>query len=219
MRRLLLVRHASTAAVRAAAFGADEPLDAGGVDAASRLPARLPRGEVLISPARRALESAAGLTVSRVEPALAECDFGSWAGRSLASVAEEDPAAVHAWMTDPDAAPHGGESLTALLTRVRTWLDEQAASDGTAIAITHGGVVKAAVVTALDAPASAFWRIDVSPLSITELHAHDGRWTVTRVNDREVTRAFRNPPEGWESEHSRGEAAEDDGAAAQVERG
>jgi hypothetical protein len=44
--------------------------------------------------------------------------------------------------------------------------------------------VKAAVVAALDAPAPAFWRIDVAPLSITELHAHDGRWTVTRVTDR-----------------------------------
>ena len=187
MRRLLLVRHASTAAVRAAAFGADEDLDGSGVAAAARLAARLPRGDVLISPARRAAQTAAGLTVSAVEPALAECDFGAWAGRPLAELAAEDPAAVQAWMTDPDAAPHGGESLTALLARVRAWLEEQAALDGTAIAITHGGVVKAAVVAALDAPPSAFWRVDVSPLAITELHAHDGRWTVTRVNDREET--------------------------------
>jgi broad specificity phosphatase PhoE len=185
MRRLLLVRHASTAAVRAAAFGADEDLDGAGVEAASRLAARLPRGDVLISPARRAAQTAAGLTVSAVDPALAECDFGVWAGRPLAELASEDPAAVEAWMTDPDVAPHGGESLTALLTRVRTWLGDQAALDGTAIAITHGGVVKAAVVAALDAPPSAFWRVDVSPLSITELHAHDGRWTVTRVNDKD----------------------------------
>ena len=182
MRRLLLVRHASTAAVRAAAFGADEVLDAAGVEGAARLAARLPRGDVLISPARRAAETAAGLDVTAVEPALAECDFGDWAGRSLAEVAQASPEAVHAWMTDPDAVPHGGESLTALLARVRAWLEQQAAQDGTAIAITHGGVVKAAVVTALDAPPSAFWRIDVSPLSITELHAHDGRWTVARVN-------------------------------------
>lgn len=187
MRRLLLVRHASTAAVRAAAFGADEDLDAPGVEAAARLSARLPRGEVLISPARRAAQTAAGLDVTRVEPALAECDFGAWAGRPLAEVASTAPEAVHAWMTDPDAAPHGGESLTALLARVRAWLDDQAAQDGTAIAITHGGVVKAAVVAALDAPPSAFWRIDVSPVSITELHAHDGRWTVTRMNERDRT--------------------------------
>jgi broad specificity phosphatase PhoE len=205
MRRLLLVRHAPTAAVRAAAFGADEELDAAGVEAAARLAARLPRGEVLISPARRAAQTAAGLDVTAVEPALAECDFGAWAGRPLSEVAAADPAAVQAWMSDPDAAPHGGESLTALLARVRRWLDAQARRDGTAIAITHGGVVKAAVVLALEAPASAFWRIDVSPLAITELHAHDGRWTVTRVNDREATRGFTNPGKTRVSERSRGE--------------
>jgi len=87
-------------------------------------------------------------------------------------------------MTEPGAAPHGGESLTALLARVRGWLAEQAALDGTAIAVTHGGVISAAVVIALDAPPSAIWRVDIAPVSITELHAHDGRWTVTRVNDR-----------------------------------
>jgi broad specificity phosphatase PhoE len=185
MRRLLLVRHASTDAVRAAAFGADEPLDASGAAAARRL--ALPRAdEVLVSPARRAAETAehARLAVTAVEPALAECDFGRWAGRTLSEVAGAEPDAVHAWMTDPAAAPHGGETLLAVLARVRGWLDAQAARAGTAVAITHAGVVKAAVVAALDAPPAAFWRIDVAPLSVTELRAHDGRWTVARVNDR-----------------------------------
>ncbi len=184
MRRLLLVRHGSTAAVRAAAFGADEPLDESGVAGAARLRSRLPgRFSLLVSPARRALETAAGLGSPLVVPELAECDFGSWAGRSLSEI---DPSDLGPWMTDPDAAPHGGESLTALLARVGAWLDEQASLDGTAVAVTHGGVVKAAVVHALSAPPSAFWRVDVSPLGITELHAHDGRWTVTRVNDRDA---------------------------------
>jgi broad specificity phosphatase PhoE len=185
MRRLLLVRHASTDAVRAAAFGADEPLDASGARAAGQL--ALPRAdEVLVSPARRTAETAehAGLAVTAVESALAECDFGRWAGLTLREVAEREPEAVSAWLDDPGAAPYGGESLSAVLARVRGWLDAQASLDGTAIAVTHAGPIKAAVVAALDAPPAAFWRIDVSPLSVTELHAHDGRWTVTRVNDR-----------------------------------
>ncbi len=182
MRRLLLVRHASTDAVRAGAFGADEPLDASGRAAAERLGGRLPRGEALTSPALRARETAelAGRE-GAVEPALAECDWGCWAGRTLADLAEDE---LRAWMTDPDAAPHGGESLTALLARVGAWLEAQAALDGTAIAFTHAGVVRAAVTRALDAPPIALWRIDVAPTAITELHAHDGRWTVSRVNDR-----------------------------------
>src|SRR5690349_6977373 len=181
MRRLLLVRHASTEAVRSAAFGSDEPLDARGRDAAASL--SLPRcDEVLVSPALRARETAscAGLVASGEAPA--ECDFGRWAGLSLRELAEHEPDAVREWMTEPDAAPHGGESLRSLLTRVGRWLEEQATLSGSAVAITHGGVVKACVVIALDAPPPAFWRIDVTPLAITELHAHDGRWTVTRVN-------------------------------------
>jgi hypothetical protein len=43
-------------------------------------------------------------------------------------------------------------------------------------------VVKAAIVAALGAPLEAFWRVDVAPLALAELHAHDGRWTLTRVN-------------------------------------
>lgn len=183
MRRLLLIRHAPTAAVRRAAFPVDEPLDAAGLAAARRLAGRLGRGDALSSPALRTRDTAtaAGLSAA-VEPALRECDFGSWAGRTLAEVHEEDPGAAAAWMTDPGARPHGGESVAELLARVGGWLDAQAAKDGRTIAVTHGGVVKAAVVHALAAPVPAFWRIDVAPLAATELHAHDGRWTITRVN-------------------------------------
>ncbi len=179
----MLIRHASTDAVRRAAFPVDEPLDAAGLAAARALAGRLGRGDALSSPALRARDTAAAAGLhADVEPALRECDFGAWAGRTLAAVHDEDPDAAAAWMTDPAACPHGGEPLAALLERVRGWLDEQAVHDGRTIAVTHGGVVKAAVVHALAAPVAAFWRIDVAPLALTELHAHDGRWTVAHVN-------------------------------------
>ena len=183
MRRLALIRHATTDAVRRAAFPIDEPLDEGGLAAAAQLAGRLPRGDAVCSPSvrARATAQAAGLE-PEVEPLICECDFGMWAGRALEEVHAEQPEAVAAWMTDPDACPHGGESLSALLARVGGWMDAQAQLDGRAIAVTHGGVVRAAVVYALGAPAPAAWRIDVAPLTLTELHARDGRWTVTCVN-------------------------------------
>ena len=203
MRRLLLVRHAATAATRAAAFPADEPLDERGAASATTLRDRLPfldaesrsgaqRCELACSPALRCVQTAAAaaLTAPCLEPLLVECDFGSWAGRSLADVPEAD---AGAWMTDPAAAPHGGESLRAFAARVARWLDAQARLDGRSVAITHGGVVKAAVVHALGAPLEAFWRIDVAPLSITELHAHDGRWTVVRTNSMADARRHAAP--------------------------
>jgi len=184
VRRLLLVRHAPTTATRRAAFPVDEPLDARGWAQAGRLSNALPtQCDLMSSPALRCQQTAtaAGFD-ARIDPRLAECDFGSWAGRSLKEIHGDDTAAVLQWMTDPDCAPHGGESLTAFSARVVRWLDEERARDGCAVAITHGGVVKAAVVHALGAPLAAFWRVDVSPLAVTELHAHRDTWTVTRVN-------------------------------------
>jgi broad specificity phosphatase PhoE len=184
VRRLILVRHAATSATRAGAFPHDEPLDERGRADAASLSARLPSHDELVSsPALRCVETAAaaGLAAPRLDAALAECDFGDWAGRSLADV-HADPETAATWMTDPTACPHGGESLAAFVARVASWLDEQARRDGRVVAITHGGVVKAAVTHALGAPPAAFWRIDCAPLSITELHAHDGRWTLSRAN-------------------------------------
>jgi broad specificity phosphatase PhoE len=186
VKRLLLVRHAATAATRAFAFPTDEGLDERGLADAATLAGGLPAapGAVLTSPALRCRQTAeaAGLHSSETHPSLAECDFGTWAGRTLADIHTADEAAAAAWMTDPDAAPHGGESLRRFAARIAGWLDAQASGDGRAVAVTHAGVVKGAVVHALGAPLEAFWRIDVAPLSITELHAHDGRWTVSRVN-------------------------------------
>jgi broad specificity phosphatase PhoE len=180
MKRLVLVRHAPTASTRASAFpGGDEGLDAEGRAAAAAL-ALPPHRDVLSSPAARCLETAAALGLDPVvEPALAECAFGNWEGLALRDL---DPDDARAWMTDADAAPHGGESLRAFAARVARWVDAQAAQDGSVLAITHGGVVKASLVHALGAPLRAFWQVDAAPLSVTELHAHDGRWTLRRMN-------------------------------------
>ena len=183
VRRLLLIRHASTDAVRRAAFPLDEPLDEDGRLAVGKLAGRLGGGEALCSPTVRARDTARALGLDpRPAAELRECDFGTWAGRTLTEIDAEHPDEAAQWMLDPSARPHGGETLAELLERVRGWLDAQRGLDGRAIAVTHGGVVKAAVVSALDAPAAAFWRVDVRPLSMTELHSNGDGWTLTRAN-------------------------------------
>ena len=169
MQRLLLIRHAPTAATDSAAFPLDESLSEAGRALAAELRGALPTDPgVVCSPALRCRQTAvaAGLVGHAIEPAIAECDFGSWGGRTLAEINGADPEAVTAWMTDPAARPHGGESLLDLLARVGRWLDER---DESVVAITHGGVIKAALVHALGAPVATFWRITVAPLSIVEL--------------------------------------------------
>jgi broad specificity phosphatase PhoE len=182
--RLTLIRHAPSAATRRSAFPVDEPLDARALEEARALAPRLERADVAwTGPAARARQTAEALGLdATVASELDECDFGAWGGRTLAELDAEDPIAVAAWIEDPAAAPHGGESLLAVLDRVGGWLDARVRDGSRVAAVTHAGVIRAALVCALDAPVVAFWRFDVAPLSRTVLHAHDGRWTVRAVN-------------------------------------
>ena len=185
MQRLILVRHGPTLATDASAFPLDEPLSEDGLALAAGLAASLPsQATAISSPALRCRQTAAaaGRDVA-VDPRIAECDFGSWRGRTLAELNASEPDAVREWMTDPDARPHGGESLVMFYERVSSWLDAETGDEPAAtVAFTHGGVVKAAVVHALGAPLTAFWRVVVAPLSTTELFRRCATWEVDNVN-------------------------------------
>ncbi|GGX59031.1 phosphoglycerate mutase [Streptomyces fructofermentans] len=52
------------------------------------------------------------------------------------------------------------------------------AASGRIIAVVEPEIVRAAVVRALGAPESAFWRLDVPPLTATELSGRAGRWNL-----------------------------------------
>lgn len=179
--RLTLVSHSSTSATNLAAFGSDEPLDARGARWAADAAGGVARASrVLSSPmlACRQTAEALGLGAPLVDPALADWDLGRWRGRTLDGVAADEPAAVRSWLTDATAAPHGGETLTGLLSRVGGWLDSVPGA-GHTVAVTHAAVVRAVVLAALGAPPAAFWRVDIAPLTVTVLGGGPGRRRVT----------------------------------------
>lgn len=104
-------------------------------------------------------------------------DHGVWAGRSMDEVAAQDPDGLRRWMTDTAYAPvGGGESVEALIARVGAHLG--ALAPGTHRAVVGQGVVRAAVVWALELPPAAFWRLDVRPGSATALTGRAGRWNL-----------------------------------------
>ncbi|GDY31803.1 histidine phosphatase family protein [Gandjariella thermophila] len=182
--RLVLVCHASTTATRAARFPDDEPLDTRGASQAAAASGALRRiDQVRCGPERRCRETATalGLRDLAVDSALADLDVGTWRGKGLAELEGTDPTALHAWLTDTSAAPHGGEPLLDLLARVAGWLDGLRASHGRIVAVTHASVIRAAVLHVLQAPPSGFWRLDVAPLSHTVLSSNGGRWTVRQT--------------------------------------
>jgi broad specificity phosphatase PhoE len=175
-----LVAHGASSATRVARFPDDEALEASAVAALEALNGRLPPyARVLTAPACAARETAAALGLgAEVETALRECDYGRWRGLALTDVATREPEGFRAWLGDSAAAPHDGESLAALILRVGAWLAESLARDGATLAVTHASVVRAAIVSALGAGSTAFWRIDVAPLSLARLSGHSGRWNL-----------------------------------------
>ena len=182
--RLTFIAHGATKATRAALFPRDEPLEAASTAKAAALAPRMRRADAAwTSPALRAVQTAEALSLAAtVDPLLADIDLGDWAGKSLAELEAADATGLVQWMEDPFAAPHGGESVTHLLTRIANWLDKIGKSDDQIIAVSHAAVIRAAAIVALDAHPKSFWQIDIAPLSFSRFQARDGRWTVHSLN-------------------------------------
>jgi broad specificity phosphatase PhoE len=184
MLRLYLLAHAPTLAQRQFRFPADEGIEPVDPARIEQLRVRIGRCDaVWRGPERRTEETAASLGVDA-----APCDdlrawsAGSWAGQSVASVAEHEPDGFRAWRTDPDATPNGGESLRALTERVAGWLDGQATSDRRSLVIADPTVIRAAILHVLAADPGTFWRLDVPPLSLSIVQHAQGEWRLRSLN-------------------------------------
>ena len=82
------------------------------------------------------------------------------------------------WIKDPSSAPHGGESIPQVLARVAAWIAERGGDPGHTVAVTHASVIRAAIVHVIQAQLPSFWRIDVVPLSQTDLRTNGRRWVL-----------------------------------------
>jgi broad specificity phosphatase PhoE len=175
--RLTLISHPATREQKAGIFPCDEPLDdqtIAGLAALAWKPSG--SGRILAAPELCTRQTVQGLGLVATEaPELRDCDFGRWCGRSLEALQAEE---LSEWLRDIAVAPHGGESFHNLITRVGNWLDSQRDA-GPIIAVTHASVIRAAVVHALQAsPHEAFLRIEVPPLTSTDIRLTGGSWRV-----------------------------------------
>ncbi|MEV0973488.1 histidine phosphatase family protein [Microtetraspora glauca] len=183
MRRLILLRHASTPGMRAACFPSAQDADHAAlakVRHVAGLPARFDHYSGPEPAARQTAEAIRPAPI--VVAALAEADHGRWSGLPYERVAVEEPEALLQWQRDPDAAPHGGESPAALAARVAYWLAGQSELDGAAVACCDAGPIRAALCHALGLPAGSGALFDLAPLSVTELSATRAGWRVGCVN-------------------------------------
>ena len=181
---LVLVRHGATSHSLEKRFsgtgGQDLPLDEAGVAQAHAVAEWVGRhggvDALVTSPLRRCRETAAAIgEVVGLEPqvvdGLRETSFGDWDGHTFAEVREKWPAELEAWLSSTAVAPPGGESFDAVARRVRRARDQLIAEHPgrTLVAVSHVTPIKMLVRTALGAPLSAIYRMELSEGSVTKI--------------------------------------------------
>jgi broad specificity phosphatase PhoE len=182
--RVTFVAAARSSPLLAERFEDDRPLDQAGWGEVQRAAAELlPLAAAELrycspTPRSRATGDALGYA-PLVQLALRDCDMGRWRGFTLGEAMAREPEAVDAWLADPQATPHGGESLLGFISRVGGWLDTRPVEDGCrVVAVAEPSVIRAALVYVLKAPPSTYWNIDVRPLSTSTVTGRRGRWNL-----------------------------------------
>jgi broad specificity phosphatase PhoE/ribonuclease HI len=192
----LLLRHGQTPlSIEKRFSGIGEPeLTPLGLDQAARAGERLRHSAavaVVSSPLVRARQTAhavaevLGLEVE-VEEGLRETDFGDWEGYTFSEVRARWPREMEAWLASTAVAPPYGESFDATTTRVRQARDRVLTRHGgkTVVLVSHVSPIKTLLRLALDAPATALYRmhLDLACLSEVQWFA-DGPAVVRSFND------------------------------------
>jgi probable phosphoglycerate mutase len=148
---------------------------------------------VVTSPLLRARRTA-DLIAAAVHPAdgvvaderLRENDFGDWDGLTFAEVAERWPEELRAWFGNPALAPPGGESVRAVMRRVKAAHKELVERWGgrTVVVVAHVTPVKCLTLLAGALPQEALFRLHLDLCSLTTLEWYaDGPSVLRGVND------------------------------------
>ena len=156
--RLVMLRHAATGWNEAGILQGrtDRPLSPAGAAQAARwrLPENLAPSDdeaSFSSPLVRCRETARlmGLRPA-IEPDLIETAWGQWEGRRLADIRAADPEGLaRRERAGLDFHPPDGESARQVQARVAPFLARRAAAGGTAVAVTHRGVIRAVYALAV----------------------------------------------------------------------
>jgi len=196
--RLVIVRHGVTDWNREGRWQGrlDPPLSERGIDEARMVADRLAAdrdfrpARILSSTLARAFETAAiiGGSVSvevESDPRLVEIGAGEWEGRTHAELAASDGERYRAWRTTPGYGPPGGEPIPEATERVRSLLEDVAASETwPVLLVSHGGTLRILARLLLDLSAERAEAVDIDNASISSAVRVDRpQWRLERWND------------------------------------
>jgi broad specificity phosphatase PhoE len=116
---------------------------------------------------------------------LLELDFGEWTGLTFDAVRADERWRVWSSCRSIATVP-GGESMRQVQERAVKALFElrQTHCEGTVLIISHGDVIRAALLFALGMPLDFYSRIEVGLASLNTIHIDDTGIRVLAVNER-----------------------------------
>ncbi len=152
MREIILIRHGITPwnTERRIQVQTDIPLSPEGEAQVRRwrLPADLDGARWYASPLLRTRQTSSllGVDQPQLAPEIMEMDWGEWTGCHLADLRRQHGEAMAAnERRGIDFQPPGGESPRMVRTRLANWLDTLDGDGRAVVAITHKGVIRAAI--------------------------------------------------------------------------
>ncbi len=167
----------------------DVPLNALGVQQAKRLAERLTSqrfDRVYASDSKRAHHTAKIVVGKRdicLDKRLREISFGTLEGKTHAKFTEDERYAYEAHRADPyNVALPQGESWTDLQTRVRAWLGSLP-PEGRIVAFSHGGTIRASILSIIKPPHSLDWHFLFGNTSVTKLRLEEELTLIETVGD------------------------------------
>lgn len=150
--------------------------------------------EILIaSPLKRTRQTAEAIAKTTgleiiFDEAWFELSFGTWDGKAIEEVRENEPEQYQAWLNSTGYAPGGGESYDEASIRIEAALERLVAEypGKKIIVVTHNGVIKLAAKLAVGAPADAVFHMDATPCSISSISIwpSDGLRALRSFNER-----------------------------------
>ncbi|MCE2528388.1 MAG: histidine phosphatase family protein [Acidimicrobiia bacterium] len=197
--RWFLVRHGQTEwnRVGRAQGQSDPPLNQEGQEQAEAVAVRLAPVSFEVaysSDLRRAADTAVPVMRGRDTPIvyrrdLREKSFGEWEGMTYEQVRRRYPAMLEELFSErPAFAPPGGESDLDLFARAAGAAagiaERHAETDGNILVVSHGGTLRAMMVSMLGLPIESMWRLRLSNagLSVITVFAEGGA-TIDLLND------------------------------------
>jgi broad specificity phosphatase PhoE len=197
MTTFFLIRHGHTAAIGEwlAGTAANMPLNDAGRAQVGRLAAQF-RGitlaAVLSSPLERARQTADAIAEGRelgvrLLPALSEFEVGDWTGRKFAALDQDQEWRRFNGARSIVRAPRGELMLEVQQRMVTALIDLSAEYPGAAVAVvSHGDVIRAALMFFLGIPLDFVHRLEISPASISIVTLDGWTPTVQQVNGDSV---------------------------------